>query len=80
MAAPGVATSSSGSGGSFGGSEKRTVATWRLAEKPHVSHRTRTSSPYGLRTMNSWACDPPIIPTSEATAIARSPSRSKMRV
>ena len=80
VAVPGVATSSSGRGSPAGGSETRTVATWRLAEKPHVSHRTRTSSPYGLRTMNSWASEPPIIPTSEATAIARSPRRSKMRV
>jgi len=80
VSAPGVATSSSARGGSAGGSETRTVATWRFAEKPHVSHRTRTSSPYGLRTMNSWACEPPIIPTSDATAIAWSPRRSKIRV
>ena len=38
------------------------------------------SSPAGLRTMNSWASEPPIIPTSELTAIACSPSRSKIRV
>ncbi len=77
---PGVAISSSGSGSVGGGSDTRTVATWRFAEKPHFSQSTRTSSPYSLRTMNSWAWLPPIIPTSEATAIARSPSRSKIRV
>ncbi len=79
VAAPGVATSSSGRAVSVGGSDPRTVATWRLAEKPHVSHRTSTSSPYSLRTMNSWACEPPIMPTSDATAMALSPSRSKIR-
>ena len=77
---PGVATSSSGRGSVAGGSDTRTFATWRLAEKPHFSHRTRTSSPKSLRTMNSWAWLPPIIPTSEATAIARRPRRSKIRV
>ncbi len=80
MVVPGVATSSSGRGSAAGGSDTRTVATCRLAEKPHVSHRTRTSSPYSLRTMNSWAPEPPIIPTSEATATARNPSRSKILV
>ena len=43
------------------------------------SHRTRTSSPAGLRTMNSWAWQPPMIPTSEATTTVSSPSRSKIR-
>ena len=79
VAVPGVSTSSSGSGSSAGGSETRVLATWRFAEKPHVSQRTRTSSPAGLRNMNSCACEPPIIPTSEATGIVGTPSRSKIR-
>ncbi len=76
---PGVATSSSGSAASAGGSGFGMTATWRFAAYPHDSHRTRTSSPAGLSTMNSWARLPPIIPTSELTAMVSSPRRSNVR-
>ena len=70
---PGVATSSIGSGRPrerIRLRHDRDLPVGRVAAR---SHRTRTSSPAGLRTMNSCAWLPPMIPTSLATAIASRP-------
>ena len=50
-----------------------------FAAYPQASHSTSVSSPCSLRTMNSWATLPPIMPTSLDTAMARGPRRAKMR-
>ena len=77
--APGVATRSTGSGASAAAGSLRKRAIWRLAAYPQPSQSTRVSSPTGVRYMNSCARLPPIIPTSEPTAMVGSAQRPKMR-
>jgi hypothetical protein len=43
---------------------------------PHAAHRTRTSSPLGVVTWNSWLRSPPIAPVSAWTARNSNPSRA----
>ena len=75
MAAAGVATRSSGSGAAAAGSGRAKVATCRLAAYPQASQSSRVSSPTSVRYMYSWAWLPPIMPTSEPTAMTGSPHR-----
>ena len=78
VAAPGVATFSRGAGSSAAASALAKRATSVLAAYPQASHRARVFSPTSLRYMNSWAAEPPIMPTSERTARTGRPQRRKM--
>ena len=77
----GVATFSIGFGASGAAAGFRNRAIWRFAVWPHPeggSHRSRVSSPIGVRYMNSCARLPPIIPTSDLTATTGRPQRLKI--
>ena len=76
--APGVATLTIGRASSATGVGLAARATWRLCAYPHDRQITIVSSPIGLKYMNSWASDPPIIPTSAATATTGNWQRSKI--